>query len=216
MKANSHGPTKERCSSRQAQRLTAHWRRSSEWIWVWQQRKRSTPRFSTAADQEGEGSWAAMPRCSAFFAPATGSDTQRSTSFTTVVISELCGGHRDGRRTPRRGQNQRTRTAARDVVSDLRDTRVSGEGQWARLDLELVVTRIVRPRRSARRPSVASRSLTSHRMAQGSETAKKQLTTRCKSTFVLRRNRPFISSSKDRGAKAQRRKEDGANKIPRS
>ena len=49
------------------------WRKSSEWIRVWQQRKRSTPRISTAADQEGEGSsdWAAMPRCSAFYAPVT-------------------------------------------------------------------------------------------------------------------------------------------------
>ena len=38
-----------------------------------QQRKRSTPRFSTTADQEGEGSsdWVAMPRCSTVYAPVT-------------------------------------------------------------------------------------------------------------------------------------------------
>ena len=50
-----------------------HWRRSLEWIWVGQQRKRSTSRFSTAADQEGEGTrdWATTPRCTAFYTPVT-------------------------------------------------------------------------------------------------------------------------------------------------
>ena len=44
-----------------------HRRKSSEWIWVKQQRKRSTTGFSTAADQAGEGSrnLAATPRCTA-------------------------------------------------------------------------------------------------------------------------------------------------------
>ena len=50
------------------------WRKSSERIWVGQQRKRSTPKLSTAADQEGEGSrdWAATDRCTAFHTPITG------------------------------------------------------------------------------------------------------------------------------------------------
>ena len=40
---------------------------------MWQQRKRSTLRFSTAADQEEKDSsdWAVMPRCSAYYAPVT-------------------------------------------------------------------------------------------------------------------------------------------------
>ena len=33
----------------------AHWRRSSEWIRMWQQRRRNTPRLSLAADQKRKG-----------------------------------------------------------------------------------------------------------------------------------------------------------------
>ena len=59
----------------------------------------------------------------------------------------LAKGHRDGRRSPRRGQNRRLRMPTRNVVSDQRDTRVCSEGQWPRLDKELAVARSVRHRR---------------------------------------------------------------------
>ena len=63
-------------------------------------------------------------------------------------------------------------------MSDPPDTRVCSEGQWPRLDMGLAVARIGRPQRSARRPSVACRGLSSHRMnreAAALETAKRQL-----------------------------------------
>ena len=71
-------------------------------------------------------------------------------SFPNSAVS-----HRNGRRSARRGQNRRIRAPARDVVSDPRDTRVCGEGQWPRLGMGLAVAR---PRRSARRPLVARRA----------------------------------------------------------
>ena len=38
--------------------------------------------------------------------------------------------HREGCRSPQRGQNRRIRTAARDVVPDLQDTRIWSKGRW--------------------------------------------------------------------------------------
>ena len=73
-------------------------RRNSKWVGVRRLPKWSTPKFSTAADQEKEGSSdrAVMHKRSAFCAPVTStlelslrSVTQRSTSFCTVVIFEL-------------------------------------------------------------------------------------------------------------------------------
>ena len=51
-----------------------HWRKNSEWILAWQQRRRSTRRRLSAADQEEKGSsnWATTPTCSALYAPVTG------------------------------------------------------------------------------------------------------------------------------------------------
>ena len=54
-----------------------------------------------------------------------------------VIILAHDTSHRDRRRSPRREQNRRIRTPARDVVSDLRGTRVCSEGQWPRLDIRL-------------------------------------------------------------------------------
>ena len=85
-------------------------------------------------------------------------------------------GHLDGRRSPRRGQNRRIRTPARDVVSDLRDARVCSEGLWPRLDMVLAVVRTV-PRRPTGRPLVARAVIAWHREAAALETAKKQLVT---------------------------------------
>ena len=64
--------------------------------------------------------------------PAESWSWQRASpsSFWSFPNSAKC--HRDGRRSPRRGQNRRTRTAARDVVPDLWDTRICSEGQWPR------------------------------------------------------------------------------------
>ena len=58
-----------------------------------------------------------------------------------VIISARETSHRVRRR---REQNRRIRTPARDVVSDLRGTRVCSEGQWPRLDIGLAVARTVR------------------------------------------------------------------------
>ena len=69
--ASSRSPTKKRCAAN----LPILPKYLQSWMLdkprVLQQSKRSTPRFSTAADQEQEGysDWAAMPRCSAFHAP---------------------------------------------------------------------------------------------------------------------------------------------------
>ena len=46
----------------------AHWRRSSEWIWAWQQRRRQTPKLSSLANHEVMAC-ATVPTCSAFRAP---------------------------------------------------------------------------------------------------------------------------------------------------
>ena len=54
-------------------------------------------------------------------------------------------GHRDGHRSPRRGQNRRIRTPARATLSDLRDARVCSKGQL----LGLSVGRPPRPQRSS-------------------------------------------------------------------
>ena len=81
-------------------------RKRSEWIQVWQQRRRNTPLFSTAADQEGEGGRQGLNghahvqriqrtryECPGVIIPGNlgaGNVTQRSTSSITVLISELC------------------------------------------------------------------------------------------------------------------------------
>ena len=62
-----------------------------------------------------------------------------------VIISAREKSYRDGRRSLRRVQNRRIRTPARNVVSDLQDTRVCSEGQWPRLGMGLAVARTVPP-----------------------------------------------------------------------
>ena len=76
--------------------------------------------------------------------------------------------HRDGRRSPRRGPNRRTRTAARDVLPDPWDTRICSEGQWPRPVVELAAARTVRPRRPTRRPVGHPPKPQSYRLAEGS------------------------------------------------
>ena len=130
-----------------------------------------------------------MPRCSAFCAPVT-NDTAGSSDDPSRGILELAAtrkgtspsplrsfpnfakGHRDGHRSARRGQNRRIRTPARDVLSVLRYARFCSEGHWPRLDMGFAVARSVWPRHSARRPLVARRGHSSHRMAQGSGRAR--------------------------------------------
>ena len=121
---------------------------SSEWIRTWQQRRRNTPMFSTAADQEGLNGHAQVQRIlrtrhecpgviknGARDKSAGRSDdsaqgilelltsSQRAPPSSSWSFPNSAKSHRDGRRSPRRGQNRRTRTAARDVVPDLWDTR---------------------------------------------------------------------------------------------
>ena len=72
----------------------------------------------------------------------------------------------DGRRSPRRGQNRSSRTAARDLVPDLQDTRIWSEGPRPRSGVEVAAAMTVRPRRPTRRPLVTRRSFSNHRLAQ--------------------------------------------------
>ena len=70
--------------------LGAHnqWRRSSEWIWVGQLWKRSSPRFCTAADQAGRASATGRPR----------PDAPHSTHPSRISQSHHCGARNGGAR----------------------------------------------------------------------------------------------------------------------
>ena len=77
-------------------------------------------------------------------------------------------GHRDGRG-PRRRQdlNASTLCCARST-----DTRVRSAGQWPRFGQRVALAGSLRPLRPTRRPLVARRSLSCHRLAQGSGRAR--------------------------------------------
>ena len=66
-------------------------------------------------------------------------------------------GHRDGHRSPGRGQNRGVRMRARCVVPDLRDNRVCSEEQWPRLDMWLAVARTVPPKPQVSSPGTGKR-----------------------------------------------------------
>ena len=130
----------------------ALWRKSSEWIRAWQQRRRCTPEVLNGG---GSGGGGPCPGAAHFTQPpripwscrfGARDESERRSDDSSRGILELAAarkgtspsppwsfpnfaqGHRDGRRSPRRGQNRRIRTPARDVVSD---TLVCSEGQVA-------------------------------------------------------------------------------------
>ena len=199
-----------------------------------------------------------MPRCSAFHAPVTntlelslqrtrrecgkicwlflgksGSATQRSILFATVVIFELCGGSSWWTQEPSTSAESRDSNASARCCVRSMDTRVCSEGQWPRLDMGLAVcSHCPTPtpdQTSHWSPDEASTVIAWHREAAAVETAKKQLMPtvgkappksqeqalfrrrrQCaKSRRGLRRAKPFKSSSGDREAKAQRPKTAG-------
>ena len=172
----------------------AHTSKSSKWVRVWHLPKRSTPKLSTAADQEGGGlqrlgghaqvqriqrtrhehagvtiaahdtrvreDQMALPGESwSWQRHAKGTPPSTLWSFPNCTRS-----HRGGRRSPRRGQNWRIRTATRDVVPDPQDPRIWSEGQWPRSGVGLAAARTARPRRPTRRPSVTRRTLAGQRL----------------------------------------------------
>ena len=98
----------------------------------------------------------------------TGSGTHRKIFSTTAAIPELRKGFRDGCGISRRGRNRRVRAPARYVVPDQWDFRGRSEGAWPRLGLDVAPAESLRPRRPTRRPLVARRSLSIHRLARGS------------------------------------------------
>ena len=110
----------------------------------------------------------------------TGSGTHWKIFSTTAAIPELRKGFRDGCGISRRGRNRRVRAPARYVVPDQWDFRVRSEGAWPRLGLDVAPAESLRPRRPTRRPLVARRSLSIHRLAREAavfELTKKQLMT---------------------------------------
>ena len=131
---------------------------------------RSTPKFSTAADQEGELSsdWAAsMPRCSAFYAQVTNSHKLSLQRKKKLLFLRKPGVERSLLSFP---------NSAKSHCDDFRRLRpgrkrrlcARSEGQWPRFDMKLAGARTSRPRRSTRCPLHTRRGLISHRSARGS------------------------------------------------
>ena len=149
-----------------------------EWIWVGQQRKRSVPRFSKAADQEEEGSrdWASKPGCTAFYTPTGVIIAAHRTEVRVdlATLPEESGrGERHAVVYPLHLRNLRWVSVT--VTGDLDEVRIGGF-EWPHATL----CQIYRMLESAAKDSCSDcptltpdrRSFSSHRMAQGSGCAR--------------------------------------------
>ena len=133
-----------------------HWRKSSEWIWVGATTQTKCTEVLYGGRSGGGRPGRPRPDAPLPTQPSrisrsyhciardggvrssgsssrgireSGASRRGASSSPLWSSPKLAMGHRDGHRRPRRGQNRRIRMPARDTLSDLRDARVSSEGQ---------------------------------------------------------------------------------------